>query len=169
MLRLRGFPTHCSTEFDCRGPNQLDNKVNGVNMSKMSRIDIGSRSLIRNSEGKVVGTVIASKTFPGKHTYVRFLPSGDTVVKQDGPMEWQKRLDENVDWSLDPSYFLVKCECVAGIITIQLVHNSMPSWNTIRMVPFQLNWQDAFWADWNKGQIDMGRETHIGNRYDLCV
>jgi hypothetical protein len=136
----------------------------------MSNIDVGSRNLIRNPAGQVVGTVIPSKKFPGKTTHVQILPSGDQGnVLHHGPIEWAKKLEENPGWSLEPSYFLCRCEYKDGFITILLVHNSVPSWNTIRMVPFQLDWQTAFWKTWNDGQIALGRETHVGNRHELCV
>jgi hypothetical protein len=136
----------------------------------MSNIDVGSRKLIRNTAGQVVGTVIPSKKFPGKMTHVQILPSGDQGnVLLHGPIEWAKKLEENPDWTLEPSYFLCKCEYKDGIITILLVHNSVPSWNTIRMVPMISGWSTPFLEDWKTGQIKMGRETHIGNRYDLSV
>lgn len=133
-------------------------------------IDVGSRKLIRNGSGMVVGTVIPSKKFPGKKTHVQILPSGDQGnVKFHGPIEWEKELEKNPDWTLEPSYFLCKCEYNDGIITILLVHNSVPSWNTIRMVKMSSGWSTPFLVEWRESQMKVGRETHIGNCYDLSV
>lgn len=136
----------------------------------MSKIDIGSRSLIRNGSGTVVGTAIPSKKFPGKVTHVQILPSGDQGnVLHHGPIEWAKKLEENPDWSLEPSFYLVKCEYKDGCVTILLVHNSVPSWNTTRMVPMTSEWSKGFLARWRTEQMEVGRETHIANFSDLSV
>ena len=134
----------------------------------MSGIDVGSRQVIVNPEGKIVGTFLPSKKFPGKIAFTRFIPGG-TKFSHEGPEDWSQLTEKNPDWIFKHSYFMVECKKEGNDVVIMLTHNCIPEWNTTYRVLHQLNWRDGFLDQFRLAQRTLGRETHIGNFFDLTV
>lgn len=132
-------------------------------------INVGSRQIIRNAEGKVVGTFLPSKKHFGKMAVTMFLPSGDPHTTIKGQEDWLMIQERNPDWTFAPSYYTVSCKKEGGEVVIELTHNSIAEWNTTFRVPHTPNWQDSFLASFRMGMQALGRETHIGNFVDLSV
>jgi hypothetical protein len=135
----------------------------------MSDINVGSRQVIRNSEGKVVGTFLPSKKHFGKFAVTTFLPSGEAHTTIKGVSDWVMITERNPDWTFSPSYYTVACGKEGDEVVIELTHNSVPEWNTTFRVPHAMNWQDSFLISFRMGMMSLGRETHIGNFVDLTV
>jgi hypothetical protein len=135
----------------------------------MSGMNVGLRQVIVNPEGKIVGTFLPSKKHIGKIALTTFLPSGDphTVIK--GQEDWLQIQERNPDWTFKHSYFTVECKKEGDEVVIILTHNCIPEWNTTYRVSHQPNWQDGFLDQFRLAQRTLGRETHIGNFFDLTV
>lgn len=135
----------------------------------MSSINIGSRQVILNAEGKVVGTFLPSKKHFGKMAVTMFLPSGDPHTTIKGQEDWLQIQERNSDWTFKPSFFTVACKKEGNEVAIILTHNQIPDWHTTYRVEHTVGWQENFLQSFRSAQISLGRETHIGNFFDLTV
>lgn len=134
----------------------------------MSDINVGQRQVIRNSEGKIVGTFLPSKKHFGKWAVTTFLSSGPhTTIK--GQSDWLMIVERNPDWTFSASYYTVACTVENKEVVIELTHNCIPEWNATFRVSHEPNWQDSFLISFRMGMLNLGRETHIGNFVDLTV
>lgn len=135
----------------------------------MSRINVGSRQIILNAEGKLVGTFLPSKKHFGKMAVTTFLPSGEPHTTIKGQEDWLQIQERNPDWTFKPSYFTVQCKKEGGEVVISLTHNEIPEWNATYRVEHTVGWSENFLASFRLAQMMLGRETHIGNFFDLTV
>lgn len=135
----------------------------------MSSINVGSRQVILNAEGKVVGTFLPSKKHFGKMAVTIFLPSGDPHTTIKGQEDWLQIQERNPDWSFKPSFFTVACKKDGNEVVITLTHNQISEWHTTYRVEHTVGWQENFLQSFRSAQISLGRETHIGNFFDLTV
>lgn len=132
-------------------------------------INVGARQVIRNAEGKLIGTFIPSKKHLGKIALTTYLPTGEAHTTIRGQEDWIQIKDRNPDWDFAPSYYTVACKKEGDEVVIELTHNAIPEWNTTFRVPHTPNWQDSFLISFRMGMMTLGRETHIGNFVDLTV
>lgn len=135
----------------------------------MSSINVGSRQVIINAEGKVVGTFLPSKKHFGKMAVTMFLPSGDPHTTIKGQEDWLQIQERNPDWSFKPSFFTVACKKEGNEVVITLTHNEIPEWNATFRVEHTVGWSEKFLDSFRLTQRTLGRETHIGNFADLTV
>jgi hypothetical protein len=135
----------------------------------MIGMNVGSRRVIVNPEGKIVGTFLPSKKHMGKIALTTFLPSGTphTVIK--GQEDWLQIQERNPDWTFKESFFTVECKKDGTEVVITLTHNCVPEWHATYRVDHQPNWQESFLDQFRLAQRMLGRETHIGNFFDLTV
>jgi hypothetical protein len=131
--------------------------------------NVGARKVIRNAEGKIVGTFIPSKKHFGKIALTRFLAPGITHTTIQGQDDWAMITERNPDWIFENSYFTVECKKDGGEVVIQLTHSTVDEWNTTVRVAHEMGWQDKFLLSFRDAQRILGRETHIGNFADLTV
>lgn len=133
------------------------------------KINVGSRNLIYNAEGKLVGSFLPSKKHFGKWAVTTFLSTGEAHTVIRGEEDWIQIMERNPDWAFTHSYYTVKCTKEGTEVVIELTHNVESGWNTTFRVPHEPNWQDKFLLSFRQGMIALGRETHIGNFVDLSV
>lgn len=135
----------------------------------MRDINIGKRQIITDATGKIVGTAIPSKKYPGKMAFTRYISASEVHVSVKGEQDWAMMLDRNPDWSFSPSYFTVECKLDGSEVVITLTHNCVSDWNGIYRVVHEENWQDKFLTQFRLVQTSLSRETHIANFGDLSV
>lgn len=135
----------------------------------MSGMNVGKRQLIKDATGKIVGSFLPSKKYPGKIAFTRFLSGTDVHVSIKGQEDWLKVQEVNPDWSFMPSFYTVACEKEGNEVVITLTHNCVAEWNSVYRVEHTMDWQDKFLIEFRLIQTNISRETHISNFGDLAV
>jgi hypothetical protein len=135
----------------------------------MSGMNIGKRQLIKDATGKVIGSFLPSKKYPGKIALTKFLSGTDVHVSIKGYQDWIKVLEVNPDWSFVPSFYTVGCEKEGNEVVISMTHNEVDEWSCVYRVEHTVDWQEKFLLDFRLIQTNLNRETHIGNFPDLAV
>lgn len=136
----------------------------------MSDIQYGTRVMIFNLDGKVVGTAMPSKKFFGKTVVGMICPFTRNInSSMKSPEECEAMMEKNPTWTFGPSFYTAKCEMDGDDVVIELTHNALPEWNSKFTVPFQVNWKEDFKNSLNESMKKIGRETHIGNYSSMSV
>lgn len=135
----------------------------------MSGMNIGKRQIIKDATGKIVGSYIPSKKYPGKIALTRFLTGTDVHISIKGQEDWLKVQEVNPDWSFMPSFYTVACKKEGNEVVITLTHNCVDDWNAVFRVEHTVDWQDKFLNEFRAIQTTLSRETHIANFGDLAV
>ena len=135
----------------------------------MSGMNVGKRQLIKDATGKIVGSFLPSKKYPGKIAFTRFLSGTDVHVSIKGQEDWLKVQEVNPDWSFMPSFYTVACKKEGKEVVISLTHNCVAEWNSVYRVEHTEVWQELFLIQFREVQTNLARETHIGNFADLSV
>jgi len=135
----------------------------------MSSINVGSRQVIINAEGKVVGTFLPSKKHFGKMAVTMFQTDGTPHLTIKGQEDWLMIQERNPDWTFQHSYYTVQCKKDGSDVVIQLTHSTVSDWNSTYRVPHEMNWSKNFLDQFILAQRLLGRETHIANFASLTV
>lgn len=135
----------------------------------MSDINVGSRLLIRNADGKVIGNFLPSRKHLGKTTLTLLRSDGTTHTTVRGEKDWAQVLELHPEWCFAHSFYVVKCHKDENDVVVELEHNSVAEWCSTFRVVHTYGWQNAFLTSFRAAMIPLGRETHIGNFVDLTV